>query len=124
MPMELYSSEAFVRDIANAISKSEGRPLNIGGTRHQGIDRDYAYQLITEAKKAIEGNFGQSAAGAASKAGPSRGEAVKKLLAKLDRKDAMAKTPRKRVVKKPSSRNVVKAVPRTVASRGRRAPAS
>jgi hypothetical protein len=119
MPMELYSSEAFVRDIANAISKSEGRPLNIGGTRHQGIDRDYAYQLITEAKKAIEGNFG-----AASKAGPSRGEAVKKLLAKLDRKDAMAKAPRKRVVKKPSSRNVVKAVPRTVASRGRRAPAS
>lgn len=103
MPMELYSSEAFVRDIVNAISKSEGKPLNIGGTRHQGIDRDYAYQLITEAKKAIEGNFGQNAAHAASKAGPSRGEAVKKLLAKLDRKDAIAKAPRKTVSKKTPS---------------------
>ena len=55
MPMELYSSEAFIRDIANAISESEGKPLNIGGTYHHGIDRAYAYQLIAEAKKAIEG---------------------------------------------------------------------
>jgi hypothetical protein len=55
MPMELYSSEAFVRDIVNAISESEGKPLNIGSTHHQGIDRAYAYQLISEAKKAIEG---------------------------------------------------------------------
>ena len=55
MPMELYSSEAFVRDIVNAISESEGKPLNIGSTHHQGIDRTYAYQLIAEAKKAIEG---------------------------------------------------------------------
>lgn len=55
MPMELYSSEAFVRDIVNAISESEGKPLNIGSTHHQGIDRAYAYQLIAEAKKAVEG---------------------------------------------------------------------
>jgi hypothetical protein len=55
MPMELYSSEAFVRDIVNAISESEGKPLNIGSSYHQGIDRTYAWQLIAEAKKAIEG---------------------------------------------------------------------
>ena len=55
MPMELYSSEAFVRDIVNAISESEGKPLNIGSTHHQGIDRAYAYQLIADAKKAVEG---------------------------------------------------------------------
>ena len=55
MPMELYSSEAFVRDIVNAISESEGKPLNFGSTHHQGIDRAYAYQLIAEAKKALEG---------------------------------------------------------------------
>ena len=55
MPMELYSSEAFVRDVVNAISESEGKPLNIGSTHHQGIDRAYAYQLIADTKKAIEG---------------------------------------------------------------------
>lgn len=66
MPMELYSSEAFVRDIVNAISESEGKPLNIGSTHHQGIDRDYAFQLISEAKKAIEGKFGPSASSPSS----------------------------------------------------------
>ncbi|MBW4024678.1 MAG: hypothetical protein HIU92_16395 [Proteobacteria bacterium] len=55
MPMELYSSEAFVRDIVNAISESEGKPLNIGSTHHQGIDRAYAYQLIADAKRAVDG---------------------------------------------------------------------
>ena len=55
MPMELYSSEAFVRDIVNAISNSEGKPLNIGGKRHEGIDRTYLFQLIGEVKKAVEG---------------------------------------------------------------------
>jgi hypothetical protein len=56
MPMELYSSEAFVRDIVNAISSSEGKPLNIGGKHHEGIDRAYIFQLISEAKKAVEGH--------------------------------------------------------------------
>jgi hypothetical protein len=54
--MELYSSEAFVRDIVNAISSSEGKPLNIGGKHHEGIDRAYVFQLISEAKKAVEGH--------------------------------------------------------------------
>jgi hypothetical protein len=56
--MELYSSEAFIRDIVNTISSSEGKPLNIGGKHHKDIDRAYAFQLIGEAKKAIEGQSG------------------------------------------------------------------
>jgi hypothetical protein len=56
MPMELYSSEAFVRDIVNAISKSEGKPVNIGGADHADIDRAYVFQLINEAKQAVEGH--------------------------------------------------------------------
>jgi hypothetical protein len=56
MPMELYSSEAFVRDIVNAISNSEGKPLNIGGKHQEGIDRTYIFQLISETKKAVEGH--------------------------------------------------------------------
>jgi hypothetical protein len=56
MPMELYSSEAFVRDIVNAISASEGKPLNIGGNHHEGIDRSYIFRLVSEAKNAVEGN--------------------------------------------------------------------
>ena len=43
MPMELYSSEAFVRDIVNAISESRGQAAQSGGNHHQGIDRDYAF---------------------------------------------------------------------------------
>jgi hypothetical protein len=58
MPMELYSSEAFVRDIVNAISSSEGKPLNIGGNYHKDIDRAYVFQLISEAKKAVDGQRG------------------------------------------------------------------
>jgi hypothetical protein len=58
MPMELYSSEAFVRDIVNAISSSEGKPLNIGGMQHKDIDRAYVFELIAEAKKAVEGQSG------------------------------------------------------------------
>jgi hypothetical protein len=54
--MELYSSEAFVRDIVNAISSSEGKPVNIGGTEHhKRIDRRYIFELISQAKKAVEG---------------------------------------------------------------------
>jgi hypothetical protein len=56
MPMELYSSEAFVRDIVNAISSSEGKPLNIGGNHHEGIDRSYLFQLVSAAKQAVEGH--------------------------------------------------------------------
>ena len=99
MPMELYSSEAFVRDIVNAISRSEGKPLNIGGTRHQGIDRGYAFQLISEAKKAVEGNAGPSAADPASKAAASRTEAIKALMTKVEGQDAAAKPPRARAKK-------------------------
>ena len=91
MPMELYSSEAFVRDVVNAISKSEGKPLNIGGSRHHGIDRDYAFQLISDAKKAVEGTLGLSAPSPASKAAAARTAAIKKLMAKTEAQDATAK---------------------------------
>lgn len=105
MPMELYSSEAFVRDIVNAISKSEGKPLNIGGNHHQGIDRDYAFQLISEAKKALEGNIGPSATSRASKAAASRTAAIKNFMTKIEGQDVAAKPPRARATKKtPSSR--------------------
>ncbi len=100
MPMELYSSEAFVRDIVNAISKSEGKPLNIGGTRHQGIGRDYAFGLISEAKKAVEGNFGSSGASPASKAAASRTAAIKKFMTKPEHQDTAPKSPRARATKK------------------------
>ena len=99
MPMELYSSEAFVRDIVNAISKSEGKPLNIGGMRHQGIDRAYAFGLISEAKKAIEGNVGSSGASPASEAAASRTAAVKKFMTRLQHQDAAPKRPRARATK-------------------------
>ena len=98
--MELYSSEAFVRDIVNAISKSEGKPLNIGGTRHQGINRDYAFGLISEAKKAVEGNFGSSGASPVSEAAASRTAAIKKFMTKLEHQDAAPKPPRARAPKK------------------------
>jgi len=80
--MELYSSEAFVRDLVNAISKSEGKPLNIGGGRHQGIDRDYAFRLISEAKKAIEGSYGQATPAPSGQDAAARSAAVRTLMAK------------------------------------------
>jgi hypothetical protein len=61
MPMELYSADAFARDLVNAISESEGKPLNTGSGFHEGIDREYAFRLISEAKRAI--NSGQNAPG-------------------------------------------------------------
>lgn len=105
MPMELYSSEAFVRDIVNAISRSEGKPLNIGGACHQGIDRGYAFQLISEAKKAIEGNASPSATDPASKAAASRTEAIKTFMTKIDGQDAATKPPRTRAARKTPSRS-------------------
>ena len=89
--MELYSSEAFVRDIVNAVSKSEGKPLNIGGSRHHGIDRDYAFQLISEARRAVEGAAGSSAPSPASKAAAARTAAIKKIMAKTEAPDDPAK---------------------------------
>ncbi|RYY14042.1 MAG: hypothetical protein EON55_09170 [Alphaproteobacteria bacterium] len=100
MPMELYSSEAFVRDLVNAISKSEGKPMNIGGARHHGIDRPYAFQLITEAKRAVEGNFAPVGAASPAKAPASRSDAIKKLMTKLDKQDAAARKPRTRAAAK------------------------
>jgi hypothetical protein len=121
MPMELYTSEAFVRDIVNAISRSEGKPLNIGGSDQHGIERDYAFLLISQAKRAVEGNAGSEGSKPAGKAAPSRSEAIQKLMAKLDRQEATArKRPpaRKRAA---SSARAAKTLPRTVAPRRRRA---
>ena len=91
MPMELYSSEAFVRDIVNAISRSEGKPLNIGGNDQRGIEREYAFLLISQAKRAIEGNAGSEGSGPAGKAAASRGKAIQKFVARLDRQEAAAR---------------------------------
>jgi hypothetical protein len=96
--MELYSSEAFVRDLVNAISKSEGKPLNIGGSRHQGIDRDYAFRLISEAKKAIEGSYGQAKPASASQDAAARSAAVRTLMAKTE--DDGGKAPRRAPARK------------------------
>src|ERR1700710_152452 len=100
MPMELYSSEAFVRDIINAISESEGKPLNIGGNHHQGIDRDYAFRLISDAKKAVEGNVAAAGDGAASHQGEARTKAIRNFMTKLPRQDAARKKPAARTAKK------------------------
>jgi hypothetical protein len=102
MPMELYSSEAFVRDIVNAISRSEGKPLNIGGNDQNGIEREYAFLLISQAKRAVEGNAGSEGSGPAGKAVVSRSEAIQKLMAKLDRQEAASRK-RTRVRKKAAS---------------------
>jgi len=89
--MELYSSEAFIRDIVNAISRSEGKPLNIGGNDQRGIEREYAFLLISQAKRAADGNASSQGSGRAGKAVASRGEAIQKFVAKLDRQKAAAR---------------------------------
>lgn len=96
MPMELYSSEALIRDLVNAISSSEGKPLNLGGHDHRGIDRAYAYQLIVEAKRAYEGQVGTAAPSAAGQQAASRTAKIKKFMADLERQEAAAKQPRAR----------------------------
>lgn len=101
MPMELYSSEAFVRDIVNAISEAEGKPLNFGGNHHQGIDRSYAFQLITEAKQAIEGNFPKPRARKASSAAASRAAAIREAIERANEPaPARAAKPRTRKLAK------------------------
>ena len=97
--MELYSSDAFVRDIVNAISRSEGKPLNIGGNGQQGIQRNYAFQLISEAKRAVEGNAGLKGCGSVSNDAVSRSDAIQNLMRTLEREEAAAKQ-RLRVTKK------------------------
>ncbi len=84
MPMELYSSEAFVRDLVNAISNSEGKPLNIGGNHHRGIDRAYAFDLIVQAKRALEGQTDASEPSAAGEKAASRTAKIKKFMADLE----------------------------------------
>lgn len=101
MPMELYSSEALVRDLVNAISKSEGRPINIGGNHHEGIDRDYAFRLVSDSKRAVEGHSGTQAAYAADKAAKSRSTAIKRLIARTERQAATSKSASPRAKKIP-----------------------
>ena len=119
MPMELYSSEAFVRDIVNAISRSEGKPLNIGGNDQKGIERDYAFLLISQAKRAVEGNAGSAGSHPAGKAAVSRSEAIQKLMTKLDRKEAAARS-RPRARKKATSPARAARAPRTGSAARRR----
>jgi hypothetical protein len=95
MPMELYSSEAFVRDIVNAISEAEGKPLNIGGNHHQGIDRDYAFRLISDAKRAVEGNAASAQPTPESKAAQARTKAIRAFMTKVSRDGAAPKAPRR-----------------------------
>ena len=53
MPRELRSADALCRDLMNAVCESEGKAPNIGGDTHPSIARAYAFQLINEAKRAI-----------------------------------------------------------------------
>jgi hypothetical protein len=120
MPMELYSSEAFVRDIVNAISEAEGKPLNIGGNHHQGIDRAYAFQLISDAKRAVEGNAASSAPSPASEAANARTKAIQTFMSKLDRQGATPKAPRRTAKKATTTRKPATRAPvrrRTTAAR-------
>jgi hypothetical protein len=100
MPMELYSSEALVCDLVNAISKAEGRPINIGGNHHEGIDRDYAFRLVSDSKRAVEGHSGTQEAHAADKAAASRSTAIKRFIAKTERQAATSKPASPRTKKK------------------------
>ena len=109
MPMELYSSEAFVRDLVNAISRAEGRPLNIGGNRHSGIDRAYAFQLIAQARKAIEGNAGPEGNAPATKQPVSRSAEIQKLMKKLDEQESAEREKPARAAKPRSRRKAVAA---------------
>jgi hypothetical protein len=68
MPMVLYTTEELIRDIVNAISSSEGKPVDIGGRTHRDIDRTYVYQLVGEVKKAVEGKAVTRRRAAAAKA--------------------------------------------------------
>ncbi len=70
MPMVLYTSEELIRDIVNAVSSSEGKPVDIGGREHKNIDRTYLYELVAEAKRAVEGHpvTSRRATGATAKA--------------------------------------------------------
>jgi hypothetical protein len=56
MPMVLYTTEELIRDMVNAISSSEGKPVDIGGREHKHIDRAYLYELVAEVKSAVEGH--------------------------------------------------------------------
>jgi hypothetical protein len=56
MPMVLYTTEELIRDIVNAISSSEGKPVDIGGKEHRHIDRAYLYELLAEVKQAVDGH--------------------------------------------------------------------
>ena len=125
MPMELYSSEALIRDLVNAISSSEGKPLNLGGHDHRGIDRTYAYQLIVEAKRAYEGQVGTAAPSAAGQQAASRTAKIKKFMADLERQEAAAKQPRARAATKTAATKAAaprgRAATKTVAPRSRAA---
>ena len=100
MPMELYSSEALIRDLVNAISNAEGRPINIGGNHHRDIDRLYAFQLIVEAKHAVDGTAATAEVSPAAKQAKSRTAKIKKFMADLERKEAAPKKPRARAAAK------------------------
>ncbi len=110
MPMELYSSEAFVRDIANAISESEGKPLNLGGNHHEGIERDYAFRLISETKKAIEGNVGHPA----KQTRRSAASRTAALVAKIRQQHAATEPPAARAAR--AKKDTGRTAPRTIAN--------
>ncbi len=70
MPMVLYTTEELIRDMVNAISSSEGKPVDIGGREHRDIDRQYLYQLVGEVKRAVEGRPVPRRRATAAKAAP------------------------------------------------------
>lgn len=117
MPMELYSSEALVRDLVNAISNAEGKPLNLGGNHHRDIDRAYAFQLIVEAKRALDGQVGETKPNPAGKKAAARTEKIRTFMAELD-----APPKRRRPAAKRSAVGAIKANGKTAATSTR--PAS
>jgi hypothetical protein len=76
MPMVLYTTEELIRDMVNAISSSEGKPVDIGGREHRDIDRAYLYQLVGEVKRAVEGKPVPRRRATAAKAAPATGQAA------------------------------------------------
>lgn len=77
MSMELCSRNASARGLANAVRWAEGNPLKIRSGFREGIDRVYAFRLISEAERAINGGqTGPSPKGTATApaAAPGRGD--------------------------------------------------
>jgi hypothetical protein len=50
-----YTREALIRDVVNAVSQAQKKPINLGGQPAESVNRAYILEVLAEVTRVVGG---------------------------------------------------------------------